>query len=106
LHSFTSCRFVSAHPNVGALDAVDQLTVTLQLGRSHVVGEADMQGFVDHIQPDGLIRRVQERREDGALLRLIRKGLRAGVRETDGPVIQPGTGTPPGGVLSPLWAQV
>jgi RNA-directed DNA polymerase len=49
---------------------------------------------------------LQERLEDGALLRLIRKWLKAGVLETDGEGIHPATGTPPGGVISPLLANV
>jgi RNA-directed DNA polymerase len=81
-------------PNVGALDAVDKLTVTLQFGRYHCVVEADIQGFFDNIRHDWLIRMWQERLEDGALLRLIRKWLKAGVLETDGQVIHPVTGTP------------
>jgi RNA-directed DNA polymerase len=93
-------------PNVGALDAVDKLTVTRQFGRYHFVVEAAMQGCFDNIQHDWLIRMLQERLEDGALRRLIRKWLRAGVLETDGQVIHPVTGTPPGGVMSPILANV
>jgi len=43
---------------------------------------------------------LEERLEDGALRRLMRKGLKAGVLETDGQVIHPVTGTPQGGVLT------
>jgi RNA-directed DNA polymerase len=93
-------------PNVGALDAVDKLTIKLQCGRDHVVVEADIQGFVDNLQHDWVIRMVEERREDGAWLRLMRKWLKAGVRETDGQGLHPGTGTPHGGVSSPILANV
>ena len=93
-------------PNVGALDAVDTLTSTLQFGPSHVVVEADIQGVFDNIQHAWLIRMLQERVEDGALLRLIRKWLQAGVLETDGQVMHPATGTPQGGVISPILANV
>jgi RNA-directed DNA polymerase len=93
-------------PNVGALDAVDKLTIKRQFGRYHCVVEADIQGCVDTIQPDGLSRMLDERLEDGARRRRIRNWLKAGVRETDGQVIPPATGTPPGGVRSPLLATV
>jgi RNA-directed DNA polymerase len=93
-------------PHVGALDAVDKLTITRQCGRYHFVVEADIQGFFDNIQHDGRIRMVQERLEDGALLRPIQKWLKAGVLETDGQVMHPATGTPQGGVLSPILANV
>jgi RNA-directed DNA polymerase len=93
-------------PKVGALDAVDKLTIKLQVGRYHFVVEADIKGFFDNIQHDGLIRMLQERLEDGALLRLIRKWLKAGGLETDGQVMHPATGTPQGGVISPILANV
>jgi RNA-directed DNA polymerase len=93
-------------PNVGALDAVDKLTIKLQCGRYHFVVEADLQGCFDNIQHDWLIRMLAARLEDGALLRLMRKGLKAGVRETDGQVMHPATGTPQGGVRSPILANV
>lgn len=43
---------------------------------------------------------------DGALLRLIRKWLKAGILEEDGKVIHPELGTPQGGVISPVLANV
>ncbi|HEX9871082.1 MAG TPA: hypothetical protein VGC99_21290, partial [Candidatus Tectomicrobia bacterium] len=75
-----------------------KLTIKLQFGRFHVVVEADIKGFCDNLQHDGLIRLLAERLEDGAGLRLIRKWRKAGVLETDGQVIHPVTGTPQGGV--------
>ena len=47
-----------------------------------------------------------QRIQDGALLGLIRKWLRAGILEEDGKVIHPETGTPQGGVISPVLANV
>jgi RNA-directed DNA polymerase len=93
-------------PQVGALDAVDKRTVKLQCGRDHVMVEADIKGFFDNIQHDWLIWMLEERLEDGAVLRLLRKWLKAGVLETDGHVIPPVTGTPQGGVISPILANV
>jgi RNA-directed DNA polymerase len=54
----------------------------------------------DNIEHDGLLRMWGERIEEGAFLRLIRKGLKAGVLETDGQVLHPVTGTPQGGMLT------
>jgi len=68
--------------------------------------EADIKGFFDHINHDWLIRMLEERIEDGALLRLIQKWLKAGVLDTDGQVLHPATGTPQGGVISPILANV
>src|SRR3989304_7940807 len=92
-------------PKVGALDAVDKLTVKLQFGQYHFVVEADIRGFFDNLQHEWLVRMLEERIEDGAFLRLIQKWLKAGVLDTDGQVLHPATGTPPGGIVSPLLAK-
>jgi retron-type reverse transcriptase len=44
-------------------------------------------------------------KEDPAI-RLIVKWLKAGVMETDGSVTHPATGTPQGGVISPVLANI
>src|SRR5919106_5680935 len=93
-------------PQVGALDAVDRLTIKRQFGRYNCVVEADIKGFFDTIDHDWLMRMLGERSEDGAFLRLIRKWLRAGGLETDGQVLPPVTGTPQGGIISPILANV
>jgi RNA-directed DNA polymerase len=93
-------------PPVGAWDAVDRRTIKRQFGRYNVGVEADIEGFFDTIEHGWVMRLVGERIEDGAFLRLIRKGLRAGVLDTDGPVLHPVTGTPQGGILSPILAKV
>src|SRR6266705_6119629 len=79
---FLSCSY-GYRPRVGALDAVDQLTVKLQFGRYHYVVEADIKGFFDHIDHDWMMRMLAQRIEDRAQLKLIRKWLKAGVLEAD-----------------------
>jgi group II intron reverse transcriptase/maturase len=91
---------------VGALDAVDKLTIKLQFGRYNFVVEADIKGFFDNINHDWMNRMLGERIEDGAFLRLIKKWLKAGVLDTDGQVLHPATGTPQGGIVSPILANV
>jgi hypothetical protein len=102
---FRRCRS-GYRPKGGALDAVDKLTIKRPCGRYHVGVEADLKGLFDTIQHDWLIRRVEERLEDGAWLRLMRTWRKAGVRETDGQGLHPVTGTPQGGVMSPIRANV
>lgn len=89
---------------MGALDAEDWLTIKLQFGRYHLVVEADIKGFFDNLNPEWMIQMLEERMEDGALRRLIQKWLKAGVLDTDGQVMQPVTGTPQGGIVSPVRA--
>lgn len=68
--------------------------------------EADSQGFFDHLDHDGWLERLARRIDDRAFLGLIRRWLKAGVLETDGAVIYPEEGTPPGGSVSPVLANV
>jgi hypothetical protein len=49
---------------------------------------------------------LEYRIADGAFVNLIRKWLRAGVLEEDGKVIHPQTGTPQGGIVSPVLANI
>jgi group II intron reverse transcriptase/maturase len=93
-------------PGVSAHDAIGDLTRELQFGGYHFVTEADIKGFFDNIRWDWLERMLEQRINDGALLNLIRKWLRAGILEEDGKVIHPQTGTPQGGVISPVLANI
>ncbi|MGH2609847.1 MAG: hypothetical protein ACRDHF_12280 [Tepidiformaceae bacterium] len=102
---FLRCR-AGDRPHVGALAAVDRRTSTLPCGRSTVVVEADLKGFLDTIEQGWLMRMWAERLDEGAVWRLIKKGLEAGGRDTDGPVLHPATGTPQGGRRSPILANV
>jgi len=70
------------------------------------VVEADIKGFFDHIDHDWMMRMLAQRIEDRALLKLIRKWLKAGVLEADGKVVHPATGSPQGGIVSPILANV
>lgn len=53
-----------------------------------------------------LIELLKKRIDDKPFLRLVRKWLKGGILETDGPVIHPETGTPQGGILSPMLANI
>ena len=48
-------------PNVGALDAVNKLTVKLQFGKYNYVVEADIKGFFDNLDHDWLLKMLAER---------------------------------------------
>lgn len=93
-------------PGRGAGDAVRDLTFDLQYGSYGYVVEADIKGFFDHVDHDWLLTMLKERIDDGAFLGLIRKWLKAGILEPDGSIIDPDTGTPQGGIISPVLANI
>jgi RNA-directed DNA polymerase len=102
---FLSCSY-GYRPRVGALEAVDQLTVKLQFGAYRHLVEADIKGFFDNLSHEWLMRMLEQRIDDEPILRLIKKWLKAGVLDTDGKVLRPEGGTPQGGIISPLLANV
>jgi len=102
---FLRCSY-GYRPRLGALDAVDKLTIKLQFGRYGRVVEADIKGFFDNIDHERLLKMLAERIDDKALLQLIGKWLKAGVLDTNGEVIHPAAGTPQGGIVSPILANI
>lgn len=89
----------SAHQ---ALDAIwQQLTKT----RGGWVLDADIRKFFDMLDHQQLTAILRQRVADGVILRLIGKWLNAGVLD-EGRVTHPETGTPQGGVISPLLANI
>ena len=93
-------------PKTGAQQAVKDLTYELQFGRYGYVVEADIKGFFDNIDHDWLLRMIEQRVDDKPFLGLIDSWLKAGILERDGSVIHPQTGTPQGGVISPILANI
>lgn len=93
-------------PNRGARDASQELREKLFLERVHWVVEADVEGFFEKVDHDWLERMLAERVDDKAFIRLIRKWLKAGVLEEAGEVVHPATGTPQGGIISPVLANI
>jgi RNA-directed DNA polymerase len=91
---------------VGALDAVRDLSAALRSGRYHFLVEADIRSFFDRIDHQKLIELLRLRIDDEPFLRLIRKWLKAGILEKDGQVIHPETGSPQGGIVSPMLANI
>ena len=93
-------------PNRSAKMAISELTFNLQFGKFGYIVEADIKGFFDHMDHDWLLKMLSQRIDDRAFLNLIRKWLKAGILDTDGQVIHPDTGTPQGGIVSPILANV
>ena len=93
-------------PNRSAKEAIDDLQFNLQFGKYGYVVEADIRGFFDNIDHDWLLRMLRERIDDTAFLNLISKWLKAGILDTDGQILHPESGTPQGGIVSPVLANI
>jgi len=92
-------------PGRGAHGALDALwRQTMNLGGGWMV-DVDLRKFFDTIDHGHLREFLKRRVRDGVILRLIGKWLNAGVLEA-GVVTTPEAGTPQGGVISPLLANI
>lgn len=91
-------------PGRSAHRAVCEAQRYIQGGR-RVVVDADVEQFFDRVNHDVLMRRVEKRIGDKRMLGLIRRYLEAGIM-VNGVVMERYEGTPQGGPLSPLLANV
>ncbi len=94
-------------PGRKAHDALEQVRQGLH-GRKRDVYDADLKGYFDSIPRDKLFKAIRMRVTDSAVLKLIRMWLNAPVIDTrdGGPPRRTRTGTPQGGVISPLLANI
>jgi RNA-directed DNA polymerase len=91
----------------GARAASEQLCSELRGGEYRWIVEADIKSFFDEIDHDWLGRMLEQRIDDRAFTGLIRKWLKAGILEPmAGKAEEPETGTPQGGIISPILANI
>jgi len=102
-------RSFGFRPKRNAHQALNQITQALRSGRTEVV-DADLSKYFDTIPHRRLLRAVARRVCDGSVLRLIKLWLRAPVVEEDKDgrkrITPKRSGTPQGGVISPLLANL
>ena len=91
-------------PNRSAHDALRQGSRYVREGRSVVV-DMDLEKFFDRVNHDILMSRLAQHVDDKRLLRIVRRFLEAGMMR-DGVSIRRTEGTPQGGPLSPLLANL
>ena len=100
---FQPCSY-GFRPKRNPTQALEAIRVAGNQGYNFVV-DADIEGYFDNIQRENLMELVKERISDRRVLKLIRQWLEAGVME-DGTVRETLAGTPQGGVISPLLANI
>ena len=101
---FYDCSY-GFRPGRSAHQALTALRDHLMQMHGGWVLEVDIRKFYDTLDHGHLRKFLHQRVRDGVLLRLIGKWLNAGVLE-DGSIERPDEGTPQGGVISPLLANV
>jgi group II intron reverse transcriptase/maturase len=90
----------------GPQRAALELSKRIHRGKFGWIVDADIKGFFDNIDHEWMIKMLEQRIDDRRFLRLVSKWLKAGILEEDGKVILPVTGTPQGGVVSAVLANI
>ena len=93
-------------PNKIAHQAVHSLTLNLQFKGYGYIVEADIKGFFDNLDHDWLMGMLRQRIDDKAILNLINQWLKARIKSPDGVFSKPSSGSPQGGIISPVLANI
>ena len=92
-------------PRRSCHDALKALSEAVENKPINHIVEADIKGFFDNVNQEWLMKFLAHRVEDKRVQRMVKRFLKAGVAE-DGSVTVSDAGTPQGGVISPLLANI
>jgi len=92
-------------PSRSCHNALKALSETVENNPINHIVEADIKGFFDNVNQEWLMKFLAHRIEDKRIQRMVKRFLKAGVWE-DGSVTVSDEGTPQGGVISPLLANI
>lgn len=101
---FLDCSF-GFRPNRSCHDAIKALNKTIQDKRVNYILDADIKGFFDNVNHKWLIKFLEHDIQDKHFIRYIGRFLKSGIMEK-GKKIKVDQGTPQGGLISPILANV
>lgn len=94
-------------PDRSVENAISLTQNRMQLSHLHYVIEFDVKGFFDNVNHAKLIRQIWAMGiRDKHLIFVIKRILKAPIKMPDGTVVHPTKGTPQGGIISPLLANI
>lgn len=94
-------------PNRSVENAIDRTYRLMQISHLHYVIEFDIKGFFDNVNHSKLIRQIWAMGiHDKHLIYILKRILTAPIRMPDGTTVRPQKGTPQGGIISPLLANI
>ena len=109
LNSVYECDFMNFsfgfRPDRSPHDALKALDYLFRMKKVNYVVDADIKGFFDHVSHEWLMKFLGHRIADSNVQYIIHRFLKAGVM-VDNTVQETGEGTPQGGVISPLLANM
>jgi RNA-directed DNA polymerase len=91
-------------PDKSAHDALRQCQVNCT--KHAWVIDVDIKGFFDNISHEKMLQQLREHTEEKWVLLYVERWLKAGVEQNDGSIVPRTKGTPQGGVISPLLANL
>jgi len=92
-------------PGRSCHDALRALSCEVEGGQVHYVVDADIKGFFDNVDHEWMMKFLGHRIADKRVLRYVMRFLKAGIME-DGVVSASDKGTPQGGLISPILANI
>ena len=101
---FLDCSF-GFRPHRDCHQAIKKLDEVIMKGKTNYIVDADIKGFFNNVNHDWLIKFLEHEIKDKNFIRYIKRFLKAGVME-NGQYYESEVGTPQGGLISPILANV